>query len=1091
MSSVGRYWENIILAVGKVQRHTCEYAETGVDLMKRKELIVAVVLALICLVIFGGGAFAAEPAKQIAYWGIYTGNAGGQGVAVEGVMGASAAQAAGLQKGDVLLSINGVAVRSPQEFTILKNTFPLYTPLKLAIKRAGATVELQIEVSGIVPLEVKPVKTEFIIPGVPAAPEAKQLSAMEALDQINVLDKVVLEPASGKIAIIGHWDDHFNTGSIPYLDLLKTAMVYPKPVFNLHNTPEVDKSLNSQPFPKWRLEQFIIGHPDADQDRQNFIREWAKLCSLSPEELVTVYNYVKFTAKGTTPPADIRPIQSKLLANLGYVDSAQAYDLLNQGGADPAVRALQTLAQDDEAKTILAKNGGDAIKAAGELTAAVYLAILKKINVETATIASLRSALSQGHWQEVIAKAQGELFPSRKKDDERDLVMVALTKVMVQANSTAALYGLPFNGQTVLDPVDLDRTSQLARIMYEADYSLKSTMATPHLFRHIAGSMTQQEYLIHKGFMEATGATTTFWIMPKHVAMEISPERRVVTFGTAEMLYNSFTAEDKNTPGGIPGEDKVDRRYDEWCAGVMNNYDEYARILPAFHKIREVAKIIALANWLLAEKINVDLSGVSQEKWDAPDKVLGFLRTGQLYRKLQADAPYQTMTLRAYSGGVSFKPKGNWTSYTPAPVSETKVFDQLTLSAGLGQKAVQAAQDGNMEKARYLAEISAQAMTGKLSKADLPQLNVTLPEPKQAQVAVSPAHVQLQKEMIKKTYQQIAAGGSIPSAKITLTQLDNLYNQLRDNPAAASDYLVKLQTGQLPPPSGPKPDGTPPTPAVAKSYGPVCSQNALDDASMTAEDKAKIAQRLVTAREKLHYINQALKNLMAINAQQQAELNKWTTEIDQAYKECKDRFWDAMSSLLLDAGPDKIKSNYEEVLQSVDGLKAAWLAKAAAETDPNKLVEIQKNIDSLNTLGQSLTDTNRLIKNYQDTKLFADVDKGNSEAENLSKQLKNAVGGIAQLALSQPWLKEALDAELLKRSGKTFDFFSSLYTVGQATYYASSFFYDIVRQQFAWQPVMTELQKSMAYNTQAMDKLRQDAARTSQEIGCLEKLLLK
>ena len=144
--------------------------------------------------------------------------------------------------------------------------------------------------------------------------------------------------------------------------------------------------------------------------------------------------------------------------------------------------------------------------------------------------------------------------------------------------------------------------------------------------------MTQQEYLIHKGFMEPVGATTTFWFMPKHVAMEISPERRVVTFSTTEMLYNSFTAEDKNAPDGIPGEDKVDRRYDEWCAGVMNNYDEYARVLPAFHKIREAAKIIALANWLLAEKINVDLSGVSQEKWDAPNKVLGFLRTGQLYR---------------------------------------------------------------------------------------------------------------------------------------------------------------------------------------------------------------------------------------------------------------------------------------------------------------------------------------------------------------------------------------------------------------------------------------------------------------------------
>ena len=1056
------------------------------------------IVVMVSLVLGGavGGALAADSAKQIAYWGIYTGDAGGQGVAVEGVMSASAAQASGLQKGDVLLAINGVAVRSPQEFSVLKNSFPLYTPLKLSVKRGGAAIELQIEVPGITPLEVKPAKADFVIPGVPAPPEAKTLSALEALDQINVLDQVILDPASGKVAIIGHYDSRFNTGSIPYLDILKSAMVYPKPIFKLHNTPEVDKSLNGQTLPKagWRIEQFIVGHPDAEQDRQNFIREWAKLCGLSPEELAALYNYVKFAIKGSEPPADIYSIQGKLLANLGYADAAQAYDLVNQGGADTAVQALQILGQDEETKAILAKSGGDTAKAAGELTATVYLGIMKKIYVDTATIAPLRSALGQGRWQEVVAKAQGELFPSRTKDDDRDLVMVALTKVMLQAKSTSALYGLPFTGQTVLAPVDLDRTSQLARIMYEADYSLKSTMATPHLFRHIPGSMTQQEYLIHKGFMEPVGASTTFWFSPKHVAMEISPERRVVTFGASEMLYNSFTEEDKGAQGGVPGEEKVNHRYDEWCDVVMNNYDEYARILPAFHKIREVAKVIALANWLIAEKINVDLSSVSQERWDAPEKVLGFLRTGQLYRKLQADAPYQTMTLRAYSGGVTFnKPKGNWTSYTSAPVSETHVAEQLKLSASLGQKAVQAAQGGNLEQARYLAELSAQAMNGGITKADLPKLNVTVPEIKPTQLSVSPAHVQLQKEILKQTHKQILALGQNSGGETgtTLAQLDNLYNQVRDNPVAASGYLLKLQTGQLPPSSGPKPVDTPTAPTVAKSNGPVCSQSALDDASLSAEDKAKVAQRLVAAREKLQYINQALINLMAIQNKQQAEMSKWTGEIDEAYKQCKDRFWDAMSTLLLDAAPDKLKGNYEDVLQSVDALKASWLAKVAVETDPRKLAEMQKNIDTLNTLGKSLSDTNQLIKNYQDTKLFADVDKGNREAQNISEQLKNAVGGIAQISLSQPWLKEAIDADLLKRTGKSFDFFSSLFTVGQATYYTSSLFYDIMKQQFVWQPVMAELQNSLAYNAQSMDKLRRDAAKTSQEINCLEKLLLK
>jgi hypothetical protein len=1060
--------------------------------MQGKKFLSVIVLALIVLAVSASSAFAAESAKQIAYWGIYTGDAGGQGVAIQGVMTASPAQAAGLQRGDVLLSINGVAVRSAQEFKEVKNSFPLFAPLKLAVSRNGAVSELQIELAGITPLEVTPVKSEFVIPGVSAPPAAKTLSALEALDAINVLDQVVLDPASGKIAVIGHFDSRFNTGPIPYLDILKTAMVYPKPIFNLHNTPEVDKSLEGQVLPKWTMEQFILGHPEAEQDRQIFLREWAKLCGLSPEDLVTLYNYVKFATKEATPPTDIRPIQGKLLANLGYADAAQAYDLVNQGGADAAVKALQIVGRDAEAKAILARSGGDTAKAAGELTAAVYLAIMEQIYVPTATVAPLRSMLAQGRWLEVVAKAQGELLPSRTKDDERELMMVAVTRVMLSAKATAVLYSLSFTGQTILAPVDLDRTSQLTRIMYEADYSLKSVMATPHLFRHIPGNMTQQEYLILKGFMEPVGATTTFWFSPKHVSMSISPERRVVTFGVAEMLFNSHTEEDKGIKGGIPGEEKVDHRYDDWCAGVMNNYDEYARVLPAFHKIREVAKVIALANWLIADKIPVDLSGVVQEKWDAPEKVTGFLRSGQLYRKLQADAPYQTMTLRAYSGGVTFKPKDNWTSYTPAPVSETNVSEQLKLSAGLGQKAVQAAQGGDLEQARYLAELSAQAMTGKLSKADLPKLNVTVPETKQSQVAVSPAHVQLQKEMIKKTYQQITSLSSSPSGKstasATLAQLDNLYNQVRDNPVAASDYLLKLQTGQLtPPPSPSKPDQTPV--AAKQSYGAVCSQTGLEDGTITTESKARIAERLTAARERLQYINQALKNLMAIQNKQLAELNKWTNEIDEAYKESKDRVWEAMGDLLLDAAPDALKSNYEDALRSIEGVKAAWLAKAAAETDPGKLAQLQKELTALDTLSQSITDTNRLIKNYQDTKLFTDVEKGHQEAQTISAQLRNAVGGIAQIALNQPKLKDALDTALVKYTGKSLDFFSSLYTVGKTTNYVCGFFGDIMRQQFAWKPVMEELQKSLTFNAQAMDKLRQDAARTSQEISCLENLL--
>ena len=236
-------------------------------------------------------------------------------MAVVGVNTRSPASTAGLQTGDVLLSIDGVAVRSAQEFRAIKNNFPLYTPLKLTVRRSGKPIEREVLLSGIIPLEVKPVKSRFIIPGVPPPPPSGQLSAIEALDRINVLDQFILDPKTGQVAVMGHYDAGFNTGPIPYLDMLKTAMLYPKPKFNLYHSEEVKKSEEASDVWRWSANEFILGHPALDQERQLLIRLWASACGLSPEELVTLYNYVNFASKQAVPPIDIRTIQSKTLRN--------------------------------------------------------------------------------------------------------------------------------------------------------------------------------------------------------------------------------------------------------------------------------------------------------------------------------------------------------------------------------------------------------------------------------------------------------------------------------------------------------------------------------------------------------------------------------------------------------------------------------------------------------------------------------------------------------------------------------------------------------------------------------------------------------
>jgi len=137
------------------------------------------------------------------------------------------------------------------------------------------------------------------------------------------------------------------------------------------------------------------------------------------------------------------------------------------------------------------------------------------------------------------------------------------------------------------------------------------------------------------------------------------------------------------------------------------------------------------------------------------------------------------------------------TAYTPSRQSETRAADQLVLSNQLGQNAVQAALTGNLEQARELAELSSQAMSRSLSKSELAKIHI--PVPQGVAAAAAPANVQLQKEMIQKIRQQIAALGKNPSSGGTaaLRQLNSLYDQIRNQPASASDYLLKLQTRQL------------------------------------------------------------------------------------------------------------------------------------------------------------------------------------------------------------------------------------------------------------------------------------------------------
>ncbi len=1044
-------------------------------------------------------AAAAEP-QQIS-WGIYTAEAGGRGVLIQGFTPDSPAAKAGLQAGDVLLAIDGAAVRSVQEFRAVKNNFPLYTPLRLTISRGGAVLERQIVLTGRVRLAVQEVTAAFAIPGVPPPPTAAP-SAIEALDAVNVLDQVVLDPQTGRIAIIGHYDKNYNTGPIPYLDLLKTALANPTPRLNIIPAPATKKVLEDlKPVIVARLENtganeipdMVQGHPGLERERQQMIRELAAAYGLTPEEYAAWYNYCRFDVIGegnaeALPPAAIAAIQVKAFRSLGYEEVARALELLYQRTPEAEAQALQALGRGEEAAASLAR-GGTAEARFGAMAGAVFVAAAEQMRLAgPETAAELRKRLATGSmtWQEAAKTAQN-LMPYYRKNSNVNLMNQAFNRITLSPAATGAFFPQLPPIYSVIEPIGLDGGSQLARIMFEADYALKSAVTVPELFIRLSGFRTGPEFKAENKLVGGSGAKTSrIWIEPKLVAMTATPERNVVSFGTAQMTV--FSADANDLVDLLPQKEEAAEPYTAWRAHHLEaGFEEYARIIPAFHKVREAAKVIALAQWLQAGKVPVDLGGAAQEKWTMPDKFPLQCIVSQAYLPA-ADGKTLLTTYLVTEGGINFKPKGNWTQMTPAPVGETKVTGQLVLSAGLGQKAVTAAQSGDLESARYLAELSAQAMNGSLTKSDLAKLNIAVPEPKAAPVTA--AGVQLQKELIKQTHKQIATLSQNPAsaaaANAALGQLGNLYTQVNNNPAAASDYLLKLQTGQL----GDVPPAAPPA-AAKQPEITVCGESSLGAETLPAERRAYLTKKLGEARDRLKYINEALRRLIAINAAERAEIDRLTAAMTKDFEAAKDRAWEFAIATLFDLPMDKYMDIHNSKIKQMKDEIAGLIARSSTPMSDAARAALAEEIRLKSALAanyaDSVANTARLLDLYKGANYAKDIDKweqAGKESGGFQRGVDTALL-IGKILLDHPRLEEFLK----KKEWFANDKLWQVVTMGKMAAYASDFFWDVMDLYVVWGPQVARMKNDLRYNMQAMEQLREKAARVSREIDCLEGLL--
>jgi membrane-associated protease RseP (regulator of RpoE activity) len=1053
--------------------------------------------------------------KQTVYWGLATGDADGGGMAIKAVAPDSPSAAAGLRAGDVLLAVNGQAIRTANDWDALRNGFPFFTPLPLSVRRDGSEIAVSIVLPGRVRYVVREIDPTFPIPGVPTEPASTAPSALDALDSFNVLERFILDSRTGKVALIGRYDPNYRSGPIPYLDLLKTALAYPTPRLNIRPTVATARQIREfwedfatrpRDFPFVQMVQQVQGHPGLERDRQLMIRELARMYAVAPEEYAAWYNFARLDVqrddnKDVYPPPALRDVIIRAFRTLGYGEAASALNLIYQQTPESAAQALRLLGLGDEAAAIQAR-GGDAY---GALQVAAYLGVDQHtgaLSAEGATDLRDEYIAKRMSWQDVVKVAQS-VMPYMPKGGKIDVMHRAFNRIVL--SNPAGLLAFPAlqGASSRIELLDVGEGSQLVRLMFEADYAFKSINTRPELFSRIPGFVTDMEFKEKNLLPHAAPKASAIWMEPLAVDMTVSPGRNVVDFGTTRMQARTG---DASSLFDVVAQDPTKAGpYTTWTGNhITSHYEDYARLIPAFHKIREATKIIALAQWLRAENLTVDLGDVAQIQWDMPAS-FPFVNQISLAYVEQPNGKTQSTTALSTDGGVLFRPRGNWTTMTPSAVSETRATDQLALSAALGRSAVAALGSDNLEQARYLAELSAQAMNGSLSKADIAKLNVAVPEVKA--VAVAPVNVQLQKEMLKRTAQQIDALKQNPGSRATvgaaLAQLNNVYDSVQSNPASASDYLLKLQTGQIAAPLvTPKPVIPPVSAPVAVAVaGPIivppdggaCTVSLTQGETIPPEQKAYLANKLAEARNRLRYINEALRKLGLLNAKQRAEIEKMTSEITKDYEAATERAYDFAVSTLTDLPLAKYADIHSSKIAELENyIKGQNLAHTAPMSDAMRKAmdfDIMQMTALKDRYKEAFESTERMLNIYAGTNYGNDIYKWDQDTRD-SGDRKRGIEATrlgAKILLDHPWLEKYL-------SGKDWFGGNKLWQVvamGKMAWTASDFFWDIMNQYGAWTPLTNSLLKDLQFNTQAMDQLRAKAQKTSQEIGCIEKLVQK
>ncbi|MEJ5251126.1 MAG: PDZ domain-containing protein [Armatimonadota bacterium] len=913
-------------------------------------------------------------------WGI-------KGVLVNDVIPGSPADHAGIIPGDIITHINDTPIDGVSK---LQQTVRHMSPGQACV------VHLQ---RGSRRMQ----RTAVVRAPSDLQPPARRLGA------INVLKYALIDPQSGEVVFVGTYDPSLPGGPIPYDDILRDALDSPYPSFSLEPTPQTHQTIeraqkmvgadiermhnDHQYGVQWanRFMSVILNDPRAREDWQRLAQKLGDAFGITPQEAQVI-----LAAAMDQPVNKQQHLQvvAKVMRNIGWTEIADF--LQNDDPNDAARKLFQNLGIWEQAsKVIAAHNAGQLAEteALKELDALLYPALMRRAGVPEDEVNRILQQFRNGRIssQELNAITMQKL--SRVVSARfAEKIMHGFT---LTPQALALLYNLPvprvkptFNG--------LNPQGTLGKIFYEADYFLKTLCSNPDVRGRVPSHLTEHEYYLREAqrsgirIRGGMGAEVGHQLQPAEVKMRVSPDGTVVAFDSANVRIigwlKRFVGKDREAENVMKG------WIDGYARYLTERYDDYARVIPEFHRLREAAKVVALVRWARSAGRKLVPFSPLGLRFNPPQEIDGFWTA-----VFEVDASSAGLYI-VYEGGTEFgKEVGDgWVQPSPSVEITRSVTQQLAASAVFSSQAAEAAGQGDLETARDLAERAARAMTGEIDWTTLPDLQGNIPATpspvahagailqalhsidestqavRAAQTALQTAEEatglsEAERQRIREQAEKLKA-----SAQSRVEDVKQALERLAKGQANPREVVVTLREAEpifIPPaiahltataPTA----GTKPAPQTTQTTSTSPQPQQVDEATMKAKWRADLAEletQIARTTEQLRRLTREMQGMPAL-------FEEWQQMAEEGMEECVK----ASANLMIDTATMGLEKHYKDLYEKAE----------KSGTTPQEVLERLKR-------------TRKLLEYFGNARTFADiVDLITREKQTLAEILEAVRDGI-------------------------------------------------------------------------------------------------